>query len=70
MVVHLDGVGRLDVNGALALRQLLEDARQGGLEVEIRDVPAQILPLLARVMGGLLPITPLGRGPSGETLDR
>jgi SulP family sulfate permease len=69
MVVHLDGVGRLDVNGALALRELLEDARLGGLAVEIRDVPAQILPLLSRVMSGMLPISPLGRGSSDQALD-
>jgi SulP family sulfate permease len=69
LVVHLDGVGRLDVNGALALRQLLEDARLGGLDVEIRDVPAQILPLLARVVSEVLPISPRGRGPSDEPLE-
>jgi len=70
MVVHLDGVGRLDVNGALGLRQLVEDARLGGLDVEILDTPAQILPLLARVMSGVLPIGPLGGGPSGEPLEK
>lgn len=64
MVVRLDGVGRLDVNGAISLRQLIEDARSGGLEVEIRDVPAQVLPLLARAMNGTVPIGPLGKGPS------
>lgn len=70
VVVHLDGVGRLDVNGALALRQLLEDARLGGLDVEVRDVPAQMLPLLARVMRDVLPISPLGGGPSDEPLEK
>jgi SulP family sulfate permease len=62
IVVHLDGIGRLDVNGALALRQLLEDARLGGLQVEIRDVPAQVLPLLTRVTRGWLPIVRSGDG--------
>jgi SulP family sulfate permease len=66
LIVHLDGVGRLDVNGALALRQLLEDEQLGGLEVEIRDVPAQILPLLARVVDGRLAISGRDGAPAAE----
>lgn len=66
LVIRLDGVGRLDVNGALSLRELVEDARLGGLEVEIRDVPGQIRPLLSRVMSGVLPIDPpITRPPDG-----
>ena len=68
LVVHLDGVGRLDANGALALRKLLEDAQLGGLNVEVCDVPAQILPLLSRVMSGILPITPRADGSPAERL--
>jgi SulP family sulfate permease len=39
LVLHMDGLGRVDLPGALALRQLLEDARQAGLDVELADVP-------------------------------
>jgi SulP family sulfate permease len=38
LVVHLDGLGRIDTTGALALRELLQDARESGLDVEVVDV--------------------------------
>jgi sulfate permease, SulP family len=38
LVLHLDGLGRIDITGALALRRLLDEARTAGLEVEIVDV--------------------------------
>jgi SulP family sulfate permease len=36
--VHLDGLGRIDMTGALALRNSLDEARSAGLVVEIVDV--------------------------------
>jgi SulP family sulfate permease len=36
--VHLDRLGRIDITGALALRGLLEQARDAGLSVELVDV--------------------------------
>jgi SulP family sulfate permease len=50
LVVHLDGVGRIDITGGLALRQLLRDARVGGVEVEVADVRARWRPLVERVI--------------------
>src|SRR3712207_7645883 len=41
LVVHLDGLGRIDITGALALRALLQDARSAGLQVEITDVRSE-----------------------------
>lgn len=38
LVVHLDGLGRIDTTGALALRELLQEARESGLAVEVADV--------------------------------
>lgn len=38
LIVHLDGLGRIDMTGALALRSGLERARDAGLAVEIVDV--------------------------------
>lgn len=38
LVVHLDGLGRIDMTGALALRGLLQEARGAGLAVDIVDV--------------------------------
>jgi SulP family sulfate permease len=49
LVVHLDGVGRLDHSGALALRNVLDLARSAGLEVELDGVPAHAERIVAAV---------------------
>jgi SulP family sulfate permease len=38
VLVHLDSLGRIDMTGALALRGLLQEAREAGLGVELVDV--------------------------------
>jgi ABC-type transporter Mla MlaB component len=38
-VLHLEGLGRVDVTGAIALRNMLREARNSNVEVELRDVP-------------------------------
>jgi sulfate permease, SulP family len=38
LLVHLDGLGRIDMTGALALRGLLQEARVAGLIVDVVDV--------------------------------
>jgi SulP family sulfate permease len=38
LLVHLDGLGRIDMTGALALRRVLQEARDAGLVVEVVDV--------------------------------
>lgn len=38
LLIHLDGLGRIDMTGALALRGLLQQAREAGLAVEVVDV--------------------------------
>jgi SulP family sulfate permease len=50
LTVHLDGLGRIDITAALALRALLADARAGGLEVEVTDVRERWQPLVDRVI--------------------
>jgi SulP family sulfate permease len=50
LAVHLDGLGRIDTTGALALRALLQEAREAGLEVEIVDVRPRWRALVARVI--------------------
>jgi SulP family sulfate permease len=62
LVVHLDGLGRIDITGALALRALLEDARRAGLEVEITDVRPRWRPLVENVIAR--PDDPLGAPPA------
>lgn len=50
LAVHLDALGRIDTTGALALRALLQQAREAGLVVEIVDVPPRWRQLVARVI--------------------
>lgn len=38
LVIHLDGVGRIDTTAALSLRSLVYDARDAGLTAEFADV--------------------------------
>ncbi len=52
LAVHLDGLGRIDTTGALALRAVLNDARKAGLEVEVLDVRPRWRQLVARVIQG------------------
>src|SRR5680860_504445 len=48
--VHLGGLGRVDLTGALALRGLMDDAREAGFEVELSDIPPQARKIIARVV--------------------
>ena len=49
--IRLDGLGRIDLSGALALRTLAEDARRAGLTVSIGGAPRHASRVLARVLG-------------------
>lgn len=51
VVLNLSGLGRIDNTGALALRDLLDDVRKTGLEIEVRDVPDHAIGLLRSVGG-------------------
>lgn len=51
VVLHLDGVGRLDLTGALMLRDVLEEAEAGGRTLEILGASAHAAALLTRVLG-------------------
>lgn len=59
LTVHLDGLGRIDISGALALRDLLQQAREAGLTVELLDVRPRWRGLVERVIGQ--GADPLGR---------
>jgi SulP family sulfate permease len=50
LVVHLDGLGRVDVTGALALKQFLAEAQEAGLEARVEDIPPHAEGILARVL--------------------
>ncbi len=50
LVVHCDRLGRVDVTGALVLRDLLRDAQAAGLEAEVRALVPAGEKILTRVM--------------------
>lgn len=50
LVVHLGGVGRTDVSGALVLRRLLREAAGRGLEVRLADITRPSRKILGRVL--------------------
>jgi SulP family sulfate permease len=50
LAVHLDGLGRIDLAGALALRAVLQEARTAGMEVEVLDVRPRWRGLVDRVI--------------------
>ena len=51
LVLHLDGLGRIDLTGAQVLRELTEQLREGGLDVEMKGVPPHAVRILHAVMG-------------------
>jgi SulP family sulfate permease len=52
LVVHVDGLGRVDLTGALALRSLRAEAEEAGLTVRVEgDAPERSAEILARVLG-------------------
>jgi len=54
--LDLSAVGRLDLTGALALKTLIEDARQAGLEAEITLVPPHAQRVLDAVGEGTMAV--------------
>ncbi len=54
LVMHLDPGGRLDLTGALMLRDVLEDLEAAGREFQICGARAHSARLLTRVLGFLL----------------
>ncbi|MEJ7653364.1 MAG: SulP family inorganic anion transporter [Chloroflexia bacterium] len=51
LVIHFDGLGRVDLSGALAIRTFLLNARAAGIQVEIANVPPQTQRVVQSVFG-------------------
>jgi SulP family sulfate permease len=51
VVLDLGGLGRVDVTGALVLRQLCENLKQAGLGVEFIELPSHAERVLGEVLG-------------------
>lgn len=52
LLIRLDGLGRIDLTGALALKTLMNDARGAGLSVAVHGTPLHASRVLGRVLGG------------------
>jgi SulP family sulfate permease len=62
LVLHCDGLGRIDLTGALALQAVLEEARLAGVAVDLVDVPPHARRVLSGVLPGVLPEVPADAG--------
>jgi SulP family sulfate permease len=51
VVIHLSGLGRVDLTGALMLRDLVEEAETSGVGIEIRGARPHMARILTRVLG-------------------
>ena len=55
VVVHLAGLGRIDLSGAMMLREFRDELMDGGFDFEVRDVPSHARRILGRTIGWSLP---------------
>ena len=51
VVVHLSGLGRVDLTGALMLRDLVEETEASGVTIEVREARPHMAKILTRVLG-------------------
>jgi SulP family sulfate permease len=51
LLIHLEGLGRVDLTGALVLQRVLQDAGEAGLDAKVVDVPPQARKIIRRVLG-------------------
>lgn len=51
VIIHLGGLGRLDLTGALTLRDIADEAEASVIEVEVKEMPGHVTRLLDRVLG-------------------
>ena len=56
LVVDLAQLGRIDYSGAIALKNVIEEAEQAGLAVEMAGIPPQTRRILANVFGAASPL--------------
>lgn len=51
VIVDLEGLGRIDYTGALALKAFIDDAERAGIDVVVRDIPPHAVGTLHRNWG-------------------
>ncbi len=50
VVIDLSGLGRIDLTGAMVLKQLREDVERGGMDFQLRKVPGHACRILRQVL--------------------
>ncbi len=53
VVIHLEGLGRIDLTGAMVLKRLVEEVGQSGIPATLKGVPPQARELIDNVFGML-----------------
>ena len=51
LVIHMGGLGRVDLTGALVLKALVRDAAGAGVSTSFEEIPPQAGPVLSRTLG-------------------
>lgn len=57
VVLHLGGLGRIDLTGALVLRDLARGVRAAGLDIEVVDIPPQAEKVVTRTLESGIDVT-------------
>jgi len=50
VILHLGGLGRIDITGAMTLRQLREDVERSGIVFHLCEVPGHACRILRQVL--------------------
>ena len=53
VVIHLEGLGRIDLTGAMVLKRIVEEVGQSGIPATLKGVPPQARELIDNVFGML-----------------
>jgi SulP family sulfate permease len=56
VVIHLSGLGRVDLTGALMLRDLVDETKASGVKIEVREARPHMARILTRVLGDATPV--------------
>ena len=66
VTIELQGLGRIDYTGALALKQAMTEATEANLTVTLSNIPEHARRVLSKVGEGALPDAPVGVPPANE----
>lgn len=56
VIIHLGGLGRVDLTGALMLRDLVDETKASGVKIEVCEARPHMARILTRVLGDATPV--------------